>query len=148
MFESCLRKQELIKKQFATCKNKDEKYLKIISIGSSRSPLEEKDKTPENIVSGCQSKTYLQVTIDENTQKIYFSADSEALISNGLAALLTDVYSGEKIEAILKCKPLYLEDLEIPSILTPTRANGLINIFTKMQQEAFRLYHVLISRKC
>jgi cysteine desulfuration protein SufE len=148
MFKSCLHKQSLIIKQFAICLTKDEKYAKIISIGSSRPTLSNTDKTADKLVSGCQSKTYLRTTIDPLTERITFEADSDALISNGLAALLTDVYSRENIEAILKCQPSYLQELGIPAILTPSRANGLANIFTKMQQDAFKLYHeLIISRK-
>ena len=141
MFKSCIRKQKLIKEQFSLCKTSEEKFSKIISLGVSRPSLEEKDKTPKNLVPGCQSRTYLRTFFDIKTGFFCFTVDSDALISNGLGAILSDVYSGENIESILKCKPTYLEELGIPSLLSPSRANGLMSIFKKMQKDALLLYH-------
>ena len=141
MFESCQRKQSLMIKQFEDCKTKEDKYAKIISIGSSRPKLEPQYKIEKNLVHGCQSIVYLHSRLDPKNQRLYFSAESDALISNGLAALLTDVYSDEKAEVILKYPPDHLAKLEIPAIVSPSRANGLASIFKKMQQDAIRLYH-------
>ena len=70
--------------------------------------------------------------------KLYFQAESDALISKGLAALLIAVYSGESPEAILKCPPSYLEEIGITASLTPNRANGLYSIHLRMKQEALK----------
>jgi len=74
----------------------------------------------------------------ENGQ-IIFEADSDALISRGLAVILLLVYSGETAEAILKCPPTFLDELGIAGSLTPGRANGLFSLHLKMKQEALRL---------
>ena len=71
--------------------------------------------------------------------KIIFEAESDALISAGLAALLTQVYSGETPEVILKCPPSYIEELGINSSLTPNRASGLYSMHLQMKQEALKL---------
>ena len=68
-----------------------------------------------------------------------FEAEADALISAGLAALLTQVYSGETPETILKCPPTYLDEIGISASLTPNRANGLYSIHLRMKQEALKL---------
>jgi cysteine desulfuration protein SufE len=136
MFESCLTKQKEIKELFASCPSLEEKYQKIIELGRFQPSLEARDKTPDNIVKGCQSTMYLHSFLREG--RIFFEAESEALISAGLAALLIRVYSGESPEVILKCPPQYLEDINISANLTPSRANGLYSIHLRMQQDALR----------
>ena len=131
-------KQRLIKEEFASCMNKEEKYQKIIDIGKKQSPLNDIYKKPENIVKGCQSTVYLHSYCEKDTKRIFFEAESDALISNGLAALLVNVYSGETAETILQFPPLYLEELDIPELLSPSRANGLSNIHLKIKQEALK----------
>lgn len=137
MFESCLKKQEEVKSLFLACKSQEERYEKIIELGKKNSGVADHHKTPDNIVPGCQSTMYLRAFIKEG--RVYFEAESEALISSGLAALLIMVYSGETPETILKCPPDYLESLGISASLTPSRANGLYSIYLKMKQHALKL---------
>jgi cysteine desulfuration protein SufE len=134
--EECLRKQESVKALFAPLKSEEEKYVKIIDLGHKNPPLDARFKTPENIVTGCQSQMYLYSYMKDG--KVYFEADSDALISAGLAALLIMVYSGESPETILTCPPQYIEDLGISTSLTPSRANGLYSVHLKMKQEALK----------
>jgi len=138
MFESCLKKQQEIKKLFESCQNKEEIYQKIIEIGRSTPPLREEFKTQSNEVPGCQSLMYMHTS--RQGDKLFFEAESEALISSGLAALLTKVYSGEEPETILKCPPDYLEEIGISSSLSPNRANGLYSIHLKMKQIALEAF--------
>ena len=67
--------------------------------------------------------------------KIVFQGSSDALISQGLAALLIRIYSGESPETILKCPPNFLEELGIPASLSPNRANGLYSLHLRMKQK-------------
>jgi cysteine desulfuration protein SufE len=136
MFQSCLDKQNAIKQLFASCKSKEETYQKIIEIGQASPPLLAQYKIPENEVPGCQSIMHMHAS--ERDGKIYFEAESEALISCGLAALLTRVYSGEDAETIIKCPPDYLEEIGVSSSLSPNRANGLYSIHLKMKQIALQ----------
>ena len=138
MFESCLRKQEEIKALFAGCSSEDERYQKLIDLGKKQPKLDPKYKIPENIVSGCQSTVYLHAYLQDGV--VIFEAESDALVSQGLAVLLIKVYSGEPPETILKCAPTYLEALGISSSLTPNRSNGLYSIHLKMKQMALRLF--------
>lgn len=137
MFNSCLEKQQQIKEIFLECASKDAKYEKIIELGQQQKPLANIYKTKENLVKGCQSQMYLRSYEVDN--KVMFEAESDALISAGLATLLTKVYSGESPEVILKCPPTYLDELGIQASLSPNRANGLYNIHLRMKQDALKM---------
>ena len=136
MYETCLEKQQLVKTLFAECGTEEFKYQKIIEMGRAQPPLSAPYKIPENIVKGCQSTMYLRSYLKGD--RIFFEAESDALISSGLAAILVNVYSGETAETILKCPPDYLEEIGINASLTPSRANGLYSIHLRMKQEALK----------
>jgi cysteine desulfuration protein SufE len=137
MFDSCLEKQRKIKEFFLACPSEEAKYEKIIEMGRQQASLSPAYKTPENLVRGCQSQMYLHSYWSGD--KIMFEAESDALISAGLAALLVQVYSGEAPEAILKCPPTYLDEIGISSSLTPNRASGLYSMHLRMKQEALKM---------
>lgn len=127
-------KIEQIRTLFAST---DQKYEKIIELGRSTPPLDPQYKNPETLVSGCQSQVYLHSYLKD--EKIYYEAESDALISAGLVRLLIDVYSEETPETILKHEPKYLEELGIYASLSPSRSNGLANIHLRMKQDALKL---------
>ena len=136
VYASCLEKQDKVKALFADCLTPAALYDKIMELGKQLAPFPTDRKTETNRVQGCQSLMYLFSQFENG--KVYFEADSDALISRGLAALLLLVYSGETPETILKCPPTYLEDLGIAKSLSPTRSNGLFSLHLKMKQEALR----------
>lgn len=136
MASTFFEKQESVKKLFLLCKNNEEKYKTIIDLGRNLPKLPEKFKTEENLVQGCQSRMYLYSKVENGL--LYFEAESDALISSGLAALLIRVYSGESPETILKSPPTYLEELAISQSLTPSRSNGLYSLHLRMKQEALK----------
>ncbi len=135
-FESCLKKQSAIKKLFPSSLPTEGRYQKIIELGKSVPEILPKNKVDGNIVSGCQSIVYLHSELIE--EKIYFTAHSEALISRGLAALLIMCYNAEPPETLLKCKPLFLEELGISASLSPGRSNGLSSMLLRMQKDALK----------
>lgn len=137
MFESCLAKQEKMKKLFANCVDEEAKYMKIIELGRAQPHLDASYKIAENIVKGCQSTMYMHSSMKEG--KVYFEGESDALISSGLAQILIQVYNGESPEVILRCPPSYLEELGISASLTPNRANGLYSIHLQMKKDALKL---------
>lgn len=141
-FKSCLHKQNLAKKIFEACITPEEKYQKIMELGKNLPPYPSIDKTPEYLVKGCQSTMYLCSYLKE--AKMYFNIYSEALISAGLAALLLFVYQEEFPEVILKCPPLFLEEIGLYTSLSPSRSNGLSSLFLQMKQEALK---ALVSNK-
>jgi cysteine desulfuration protein SufE len=129
-------KQKKIIELFAGCATAEERYNKIIELGQGSKRLAADDRVPENLVKGCQSLMYLKTEFDG--ERIYFTAESDALISAGLAALLIMVYSGETPEVVLKSPPTYLEEIGITAALSPNRANGLYSLHLRMKQEALK----------
>lgn len=136
MYESCLEKQKFVKSLFDNCVDDEAKYERIIELGKELPKLDPVYKTEENLVKGCQSRMYLHTRFENNL--LFFDAESDALISSGLAALLIRAYSGESPETVLKCPPKFLDELGISSTLTPSRANGLYSLHLKMQHAAFQ----------
>ncbi len=138
MFESCLKKQEEVKKLFAPCTNLEDRYQLIIDLGRKQTPLPPEDKIDQTRVIGCQSNMFLKAYLQNN--RCQFLTESDALISAGLGVLLTLVYSDEPAETVLKCPPSYLDELNIRASLTPGRANGLASLYLRMKQEALKMY--------
>lgn len=136
MENTCESKQKQIITLFEACKNQEERYQKIIELGKHLPKLDPLYKIVENKVNGCQSLLFLR-TYQEG-RLLFFEAESDALISSGLAAILIKVYSGETPESILTLPPVYLERLGITASLTPNRANGLYSIHLRMKQEALK----------
>jgi len=125
-----------MKNLFKNCLSAEDRYQKIIELGRSLPSMGANHKIPENTVQGCQSITYLYTELKDG--KLYFTASSDALISAGLAALLIHAYNGYPPEALIKEKPLFLEELGISSSLTPSRSNGVHSMFLRMQKDALK----------
>jgi cysteine desulfuration protein SufE len=131
-----LKKKEAVKELFRGCVSREATCQKIIELGKGQCGLDPCLKTEENRVQGCQSRMYLHATYDNG--RIYYTCESDALISAGLGMLLVKVYSGELPETIIKERPSYIEELHIPQTLTPSRANGLASIYIRMKQDAMK----------
>lgn len=131
------KKQEEVVQLFAACTTPEERYAKLIALGRSLEAVPPEQRVPANEVPGCQSRMYLYSRSEGG--RIYFRAESEALVSAGLAAVLILAYSRLSPEAILKCPPTYLEALQLHRSLTPNRSNGLYSIHLKMKQDALKL---------
>lgn len=132
-------KAEALVSHFSSLPSREALYGEIMSWGKKLSPFDPAWKTEENRVAGCQSVMYLYSHLEGS--QVFFYAASDALISAGLAALLIEVYSGQPAETILLSPPQFLEDMGIPSVLTPGRANGLASLYLKMKQQA--LHHLV-----
>ena len=130
-------KIESLKALFSPLKSQEERYQKIISLGTTLPPFPEAEKSESNKVLGCQSLMYLSASFKDNV--LFFNATSDALISKGLAALLIFVYSGLPPEIILTHTPTFLHELGIFTSLTPGRSNGLMSLHLKMKQSALKL---------
>ncbi len=136
-----ITKLSQLKKEFSECKESESVYHKIMDYGKKLPFFDPAWKIDDNLVQGCQSLMYLHTRVED--KKLYFSADSDALISKGLASILIYLYSGESAETILKNPPTFLEEIGIVGSLTPGRANGLAGLYLRMQQEALK---VLMSK--
>jgi cysteine desulfuration protein SufE len=124
-----------IEKLFAPL-DQEARHALLIDLGRKLPAFPLHLKTPENLVRGCQSALYLHARLEGN--QLFFSATSDALISQGLAALLLLAYSGLSPETILTHPPTFLTSLNLSASLSPSRSNGLSSIHLKMRQEALR----------
>ncbi len=114
-------------------------YKEIMEWGKKLLPFKDEWKIEENRVIGCQSLMYLHTEMHaDHVDTVHFYATSDALISAGLAAILIEIYGHESPEDILKTQPTFLDEMGIPSALTPGRANGLASLYLKMKQEAVK----------
>ncbi|HAB98779.1 MAG TPA: SufE [Parachlamydiales bacterium] len=134
MSETFKKKSEELKKKFQSFGSIDARYHALIELGKTLPPYPSELKTPNRIVSGCQSILHLNASLNDG--KIFFEATSDALISAGLAALLLTVYNGETPETLLTCPPSFLSELGIIGQLSPNRSNGLAHIHLRMKQLA------------
>ena len=113
------------------------KYEHIIELGKSLPMIEEKYKTDDRLIKGCQSKVWLRSEVKEN--KIFFTADSDAIITKGLVAMVIRVLSGHSPEAIVNAKMNFVNQIGLTQHLSPTRANGLVNMIKQMKLDALAL---------
>lgn len=128
------RPKQNIKETLKKAPTREALYQEIMKLGTLLPRFPENERIDSNLVSGCQSIMHLHSEVLDG--KIYFIADSDALISKGLAALLIDFYNGCAAEEVLKVSPDFLEELKIPQLLSPSRANGLASLYVKMKQQA------------
>ena len=118
-------------------KTVEERYEKVIALGRELPPFPEEEKIEKNRVKGCQSILYLKM--ERLKEKLHILTTSDALISAGLATLLTSIYQEEPPEAILQCPPLFLREIGLLDALSPNRSNGLRSLYQKMQLEGAKL---------
>lgn len=123
--------QDEIIDEFAGLSDWMDKYAYIIELGNAVEPLEEKHKTPDNIIEGCQSRVWL--VADEQDGKIEFRADSDAIIVKGLISLLIRVLSGNTPQDILDADLYFMKEIGLQEHLSPTRSNGLLAMIKQMR---------------
>ncbi len=128
--------QQSIVKEFSQFENWENKYSHLIEIGKACS-IDDKYKTDQYKVRGCQSSVWMFAEMKEG--KIYFYADSDAAIVRGLVALLLKVYSGRTPEEVIHTPPDFLEELGLKTHLSQTRASGLASMIKQMRLYAFAL---------
>lgn len=112
-----------------------DKYQLLIDLGSDQEPLPEQYKTPQNLIDGCQSRVWLQADYKEDG-KIYFQAESDALIVKGIVALLIRVLSGHTPQEILDADMQFLDEIGLKDHLSPTRSNGLLAMVKQIKAYA------------
>jgi cysteine desulfuration protein SufE len=126
--------EEEIVDEFSLFDTWDEKYEYIIDLGKRLPPLEEQYKLEENIVKGCQSTVYL--TADYRDGKVYFKADSDAIIVKGLVSMLVRVLSGHTPDEIIAAPLGFINQIGMTSHLAQTRSNGLLAMVKQMKHYA------------
>jgi len=126
--------EEIEKEIIAEFENFDDwidKYEYLIELGKSLPPIEEKYKTESNVISGCQSKVWLNAFIEDG--KIFFEADSDAIITKGIVGLLIRVFSGQAPDEIINAKLDFVDNIGLREHLSPTRSNGLTSMIKQMK---------------
>ena len=126
--------QDEIIEEFTSLDDWMDRYQLLIDLGSEQEPLDEKYKTEENLIDGCQSRVWLQA--DEEEGKVVFRAESDALIVKGIITLLIKVWSGHTPEEILDSDLYFIERIGLKEHLSPTRSNGLLAMVKQMRMYA------------
>ena len=108
-----------------------DKYEYLIELGKGMEPFPEDKKTEDRLIKGCQSRVWLDC--EERDGKLWFTADSDAIITRGIISLLIDVYSGCTPEEIAGDDFSFLEEIGLRENLSPTRANGLVSMINTIR---------------
>lgn len=111
-----------------------DKYAFIIEQGNALQPIDEKYKTPDNIIKGCQSRVWLQT--DYRDGKLYFEAESDAIIVKGLLALVLRVFNGRTPDEIIGTDLRFMKEIGLREHLSPTRSNGLLSVIKQIRYYA------------
>jgi SufE protein probably involved in Fe-S center assembly len=125
--------QEIID-EFSIFENWMEKYEYIIELGKDLPIIEEKYKTDDFLIKGCQSRVWLQASYTNS--KLYLTADSDAIITKGIIALLIKVLNKQNPDDILTAKLRFIDEIGLKSHLSPTRANGLLGMVKQIKNFA------------
>ncbi len=126
--------QDEVVEDFSELSDWMDKYQMLIDLGNELKPLDERYKTQSNLIDGCQSRVWLQC--DEKEGKLYFTADSDALIVKGIIALLIRVVSGHTPQEIMDAELYFIDRIGLHEHLSPTRSNGLLAMVKQMKMYA------------
>ena len=114
-----------------------QKYEYMIDLGKSLPLINEKNKTDDRLIKGCQSKVWLDAQLKNG--KINYTADSDAIITKGIIAILLRVFSNQSPDAILSANTDFIDEIGLKEHLSPTRANGLVSMIKQLKIYALAL---------
>lgn len=123
--------QDEVIEEFSDFEDWMDKYQLLIDLGNEQQPLDEKYKTEQNLIDGCQSRVWLQADMVDG--KVVFQAESDALIVKGIVTLLIRVLSGHTPAEILEADLYFIEQIGLREHLSPTRSNGLLAMLKQMK---------------
>lgn len=123
--------QDEIIEEFSSLDDWMDRYQMLIDLGNEQDPLDEKYKTEQNLIDGCQSRVWLQADYENGI--INFTAESDALIVKGIVALLIRVLSGHTPQEILDADLYFIDQIGLKEHLSPTRSNGLVAMVKQMR---------------
>lgn len=126
--------QDAIIDEFADMDDWMDRYQLLIDMGNELEALDEKYKTNQNLIDGCQSRVWVQC--DYRDGRLYFQADSDALIVKGIIALLVQVLSGHTPQEILDTDLYFIDRIGLREHLSPTRSNGLLAMVKQIKAYA------------
>ena len=126
--------QDEIVDEFSMFDDWMQRYEYIIELGKSLPLIEEQYKTEDNIIKGCQSKVWVHAELQGD--KVVFTADSDAILTKGIIAILIRAFSNQKASAILDANTDFIDEIGLKEHLSPTRANGLVSMIKKLKMYA------------
>lgn len=126
--------QDEVIEEFSDFTDWMDKYQLLIDLGNEQPPLDAKYKIESNLIDGCQSRVWLQA--DYTDGKIFFTAESDALIVKGIVALLIRVLSGHTPQEILNADLYFIDKIGLKDHLSPTRSNGLLAMVKQIRMYA------------
>lgn len=132
--------QDEVIEEFADFTDWMDKYQLLIDLGNGLKPLDDKYKTEDNLIDGCQSRVWLQADMRDGL--LYFTAESDALIVKGIIALLIRVLSGHTPQEIIDADLYFIDRIGLKDHLSPTRSNGLLAMIKQI-----RVYALAFSVK-
>ncbi|MDB2572020.1 SufE family protein [Polaribacter sp.] len=135
--------QEEIIDEFSMFDDWMDRYQYLIDLGKSLPIIDTLFKLDENLIKGCQSKVWLYSELENN--KIKYTADSDAILTKGIAALLIRVYSGQKPADILSAETNFIDAIGLKEHLSPTRANGLVSMIKQIKMYAIAQQTKLVN---
>lgn len=113
-----------------------DKYELIIELGKEIEGIIPAKRNDHQLIEGCQSRVWLDSSFTDSI--MHFSADSDAIITKGIIALLIKVFNGEKPETIIKEELFFIKEIGLQEHLSPTRANGLLGMVKRMKMDALK----------
>lgn len=126
--------QDNIVDEFSLFDDWMDRYEYIIELGKSLPLIEEQFKTEDNIIKGCQSKVWVHGEL--KSDKVFFSADSDAILTKGIIAILIRTFSNQSPQAILASDTNFIDEIGLKEHLSPTRANGLVSMIKQIKMYA------------
>ncbi len=126
--------QDEIVDEFSMFDDWMQRYEYIIDLGKSLPLIDEQYKTEDNIINGCQSKVWVHA--EQNGDKVVFTADSDAILTKGIIAILIRTFSNQKAADILEANTDFIDKIGLKEHLSPTRANGLVSMIKKIKMYA------------
>ena len=127
------KKQEIIE-EFSLYDEWLDKYEYLIELDKSLEPFPEEKKTEDRLIKGCQSRVWLDSELRDS--RLYFQADSDAIITKGIISLLISVYSGRTAAEISADDFGFVREIGLMDNLSPTRANGLVSMIERIKEIA------------
>ena len=126
--------QEELIDEFSMFEDWEERYQYMIDLGKSLPLIDEQFKTPENIIKGCQSRVWVHAEMENG--KVAFTADSDAIITKGIIAILIRVFSNQSPADIIDADTDFIDEIGLKEHLSPTRANGLVSMIKQLKMYA------------
>ena len=127
-------KQQEVIDEFSMFEDWMQRYEYMIELGKSLPLIDDKYKIDENLIKGCQSKVWVHAELEGD--KLVFTADSDAIITKGIVAILIRVYSDQHPSEIIEADTQFIDEIGLKEHLSPTRANGLVSMIKQLKMYA------------